>query len=61
MQLLANMIRSNALPSGQIVTSLNITVAEEEEYNLLQTSLALLLPQLLLLKRDQKRLYQALR
>ena len=50
MQLLAKMIRSNALPAGQIVTSLNITVAEDEEYNLLQTSLALLLPQLSALK-----------
>ena len=50
MQLLANMIRSNALPAGQIVTSLDITVAEAEEYNLLQTSLALLLPQLSALK-----------
>ena len=47
---LANMIRSNALPAGQIVTGLNITVAEDEEYNLLQTSLALLLPQLSALK-----------
>ena len=50
MQLLAKMIRSNALPSGQIVTSLNITVAEDNECNLLQTSLALLLPQLSSLK-----------
>ncbi|KAM0800793.1 hypothetical protein BDR22DRAFT_850563 [Usnea florida] len=49
-QLLAKMIRSNALPSGQIVTSLNITVAEHSECNLLQTSLALLLPQLSSLK-----------
>lgn len=50
MQLLAKMIRSNALPSGQTVTSLNITVAEENECNLVQTSLALLLPQLSSLK-----------
>ena len=50
MQLLANMIHSNALPSDQIVTSLNITVAEGNECNLLQTSLALLLPQLSSLK-----------
>ena len=49
-RLLAKMIRSNALPSGQIVTSLNITVAEDNECNLLQTSLALLLPQLSSLK-----------
>ena len=49
-QLLANTIRSNALLFGQIVTSLNITVAEDNECNLLQTSLALLLPQLSSLK-----------
>ena len=51
MQLLAKMIRSNALPSGQIVTSLNITVAENNKSKLLQTSLALLLPQLSSLKQ----------
>lgn len=49
-QRLANMIRSNTLPSGQIVTSLNITVPDNHECNVLQTSLALLLPQLSSLK-----------
>ena len=47
---LSNMISSNILPAGRIVTSLTINIGVSKDCNKLQTLLSLLLPQLSALK-----------
>ena len=47
---LSEMIRSNALPPGQVITSLTLILSFDNESNRLQTGLSLLLPQLSSLK-----------